>query len=204
MGLEWSDLNPLTWPGQVKSRIEKDFGNSAGDAAERERKRKLAEQAALAGDFANQGQLGYQSLGREMDSVRQRLGELASGKNSLAGEQLRQGLGQQLAAQRAQAASAGPNNAAMAARIAANNMARNSYGMAGQAAQARLAESMQANQLLGQMGLQQRGQDLQAALGGRGLAIQGLSPGAMGPPDKSWLEKYGPMIVGGLGAAAGF
>lgn len=200
MGLEWSDLNPLTWPGQVKSRIEKDFGNSAGDAAERERKRLLAEQAAAAGDFANQGQLGYGALGRELDSVRGRLGDLAAGKNSLVGEQLRQGLGQQLAAQRAMAASASPNNGVMAARNAARNMAAAQYGMSGQAATAALAERMQANQLLGQMGLQQRGQDLQAALGSRANAITGYGAGQQGEREKGWVEKYGSMFANILGS----
>lgn len=203
MALEWSDLNPLTWPGQIKSRLEKDFGGG-GDDAERRRKALLEQQANAASGFANQGELGYQSLGREMDSVRQRLGEMAAGKNSLVNEQLRQGLQQQQAAQRSMAASASPGNAAMAARTAANNMSRAQYGMAGQASLASLAERMQANQLLGQMGLQQRGQDLQAALGSRGNVITALGAGQQGAPEKSWLEKYGPMIVGGLGAAAGF
>jgi hypothetical protein len=171
---------------------------------EEARKRKLGRQANQASAFADLGQAGYSALGDEMAAVRGRLGELASGKNSLATEQLRQGLQQQQAMQRSAAASAMPNNAAMAARIAANNMGRNAYGMAGQAAQAQLAERMQANQLLGQMGLQQRGQDLQAALGSRGNAITALGAGQMGPPEKSWLEKYGPTIVGGLGAASGF
>ena len=46
----------------------------------------------------------------------------------------------------------------------------------------------------------QRAQDLQVALGSRNTAVTGYGAGNAGAPEKSAIEKYGPMIVGALGA----
>ncbi len=164
--------------------------------AENEAKRRalLEQQGALASNFANQGERGFGQLGREMGDVRARLQDYATGAKSISGEALRQGLGQQMAQQRSLAAAGG---GPMAARNAAMNMGRASYGMSGQGALAKLQEQMQANQLLGQMGLQQRGQDLQAALGSRQNALTGYGANQQITPEKSTLEKIGPAITAG-------
>lgn len=170
--------------------------DSPGDAQEADRKKLLAEQANRAGHFAGQGETGFRSFNTNMDAYRQGLQRLASGQDSLSREQLRQGLQQNLAAQQAMAASANPNNAAMAARSAANNMARSGYGMSGQAAMAGIQERNAANQLLGGALTNQGNMNLQAALQSRQNAMQGYGAQNTGTPEKSWLEKYGPMLVG--------
>lgn len=130
-------------------------------------------QAGAAANFANQGERGYGQLGRDMQGVRSQLARQASGQDSISREQLRQGLGREQAMQQSMAASAAPANAAMAARTAAMQAGRNSAGMAGNAAMAGIAERQAANQQLGNMLLQQRAQELQAAQGSRGQALQG-------------------------------
>lgn len=155
----------------------------------------LRSQGNRSGQFADVSQDRFGQLGGEMNALRGQLGELAQGKDSISAEQLRQALQQQLAQQRSAVAGAGPN-AAMAARTAMNNMGRASYGMAGQQAQAGIAERNAAMQQLAQLLMGQRGQDLQATLGGRGLAIQGLG-GAVNPQDdKSWAERNAAWLAG--------
>ncbi len=161
----------------------------------------LRSQGGRSGQFADVSQDRFGQLGGEMNALRGQLGELAQGKDSISAEQLRQALQQQLAQQRSAVAGAGPN-AAMAARTAMNNMGRASYGMAGQQAQAGIAERNAAMQQLAQLLMGQRGQDLQATLGGRGLAIQGLG-GAVNPQDdKSWAERNAAWL-GGLSSLGG-
>lgn len=155
-------------------------------------------QASSAGQFAGLGEQGYQQTGREMGTVKDQLGRLMRGQDSYSAEQLRQGLGQQLAAQQSMAASARPGNSAMAARQAMLGMGRAASGMAGQQALAGIAERQAATQALGQLLGQQRGQDLQAALGARGLAMQGYGDiwkTLMGEPTT------GDRVMGVLGAA---
>ncbi len=206
MALEWSDLNPLTWPGQIKQRLSDDYNTITGDPGlkpEEERRRKLLEQqAAAAGDLANYGTGQYMQLGRDADSARSLLEQHANGQQSYSREALRQGLQQQLAQQRSMAAGAGPN-AAMAARTAANNMARASYGMSGQAAMSDIAERQAFAKALADATLQQRQQDLQAALQSRQNAMTGYGAGQPYQYDKSWLEKYGPAVVGAASLGLG-
>jgi hypothetical protein len=116
-----------------------------------------------AGKFANESQ------GRFLDdsALRGQLQRQMSGEQSLSAEQLRQGLGQNLAAQQSMAAGARGGNQAMAARTAAMNSANLGAGLSGQQAMAGIAERQAAAQ--GLAGL--RGQDLQATLGGRGQAL---------------------------------
>lgn len=146
----------------------------------------LSGQAQQSSDFANQGQSGYTMLGGEANQVRNRLERQASGQDSLSREQLRQGLQQQLAAQQSMAAGAAPQNQGMAARTAMMGMGRAASGMSGQAAMAGIQERAAANQQLGNLLMQQRQQDLTAALGARGHAIQGL-----GTLEQSATSRYG-------------
>lgn len=138
------------------------------------KEKQLAESANSSGGFAGQGEAGYGSMTGALDSQRQFLNDQMSGKISLSGEQLRQGLQQQLAMQRSMAASASPGNAAMAARTAMMNANRAATGMSGNAATAGLQERMAAAQQLANMNLQQRGQDIQVGLGGRQNQMTGL------------------------------
>jgi hypothetical protein len=204
MGLDWSDLNPFTWPGQVYDRLKKDYSTITGQADKEELakdKERLRENVDAASAFAQQGQRGFGATGREAVGARDYLRQIAEGQNSVSAEQLRQGLQQNLATQRSMAASASPANAAMAARTAAMQGARLGYGMSGQQALAGLQERQQAQQMLNEMILRQRQQELEAALGARGQAIQGLT-GATSKPTKSWMEQYGPAIAGAAGLVA--
>ena len=181
------------------------FNPLADPGADQEKKRRelLYGQAGAAGGFADQGQANYGALtGRGQGALDYLQGQMM-GQNSVSAEQLRQGLQQNLAAQQSFAAGASPRNAAMAARTAAIQSARLGAGMSGQAALAGLQERNQAAQLYGQQIGQMRGQDLNAALQGRQNAIAGYG-GYVTPmtPEKSWLEKYGPAIQGGLSSIA--
>lgn len=155
-------------------------------------------QGSEASGFANEGQDAYSGLRDEQNAARQHLADIASGKVSLSSEQLRQGLQQNLAAQRSMAASASPQNAAMAARTAANNTARLGYGMSGQAATAGIQERMAGAQAYNDAIARQRAMELQQALGSRQNAVSAYSGVT---PDKSFIDKWGPAIIGGIGAA---
>lgn len=188
MSLEWNDLNPTTWPGAVKRQLGRDFGPIGGELSEEEKRRKqlLEEQAAAAGGFADYGEGGFKSLGTAADDVRMMLQQHATGAQSFSGEQLRQGLGQQLSQQRSFAAGMG---SPMAARTAANNMGRASYGMSGQAALAGIAERQAFAKALADATLQQRQQELQAALGSRQNALTGYGAGNPFTPTPSLSDK---------------
>jgi Chaperone of endosialidase len=170
------------------------------DAQEAQRKSNLYGQAGAAGGFADQAQGSYGQLGGEASGQRDYLRRLASGQDSVSAEQLRQGLQQNVSAQRSMAASASPQNAAMAARTAAMTAGRAGSALAGQQAVAGLQERQSAQQALSNMILQQRQQELQAALQSRQTAQQGYSAQNAGQPQKSSLEQYGPAIMGGLTA----
>jgi len=101
------------------------------------------------------------------------LWERAQGQKSLAAEQLRQESARNIAQQQGFAASARPGQQAMMARTAAQNAGRINQGMAGQTANARLAEMMGASQLGGQLAGQARGQDLQRGIFNAGQQQQG-------------------------------
>lgn len=124
--------------------------------------------AGASNAFAGQGQANYGAMTDRGNAYLDRLDRLANGQDSLSREQLRQGLTQQLSQQRSMAASASPQNAAMAARTAATQMGRVGSGMAGNAAMAGIAERNAATQAMGNAILGMRGQDVQAALGSRG------------------------------------
>lgn len=173
---------------------------AAATPADEERKRLLNEQAAKSGAFADQAEAGYGALGGEANAEREYLRRYARGQDSVTAEQLRQGLQQNVAAQRSLAAGAAPQNAAMAARTAARETARLGSGFAGQAALAGMQERAMWQKALQDSILQQRAQDLAAAGGARQTATSGYGAGQQGAPEKSWIEKYGPLIQAGAGA----
>lgn len=129
------------------------------------------EQGGASGRFADASEDRFGQIGQESAGVRNRLSALSRGQHSLSAEQLRQGLQQQQAMQQSMAASARPNNAAMAARTAAMQAGRNSSGMAGNQAMAGIAERNAATAQLGQMLQGQSALELQASLGGRQTAV---------------------------------
>lgn len=198
--LSWKDVFV---PGSTAAgTLIKKAGEPGGLLPEEERRRKLLEeQAGKAGDFADYGEGGFRGLSTAADNNRALLEAHATGKDSFSRETLRQGLEQNLNNQRSFAASASPANAAMAARTAMTNMGRANAGMAGQAALADIAERQAFAKALADATLQQRQQELQAALGSRGNAITALGGGNPFERDKSWIEKFGPAIAAGAGLA---
>jgi hypothetical protein len=167
--------------------------------AEANKKKQLEAAAAAAGNFAGQGEAGYGAMTGELAADRAYQRDIMTGKNSLSGEQLRQGLQQNMAAQRSMAASATPQNAVMASRNAMNNMNRAGIGMSGQAALAGIQERNAAAQTLGQMNLGQRGQDIEVGLGSRGNQMTGLGANK---PDKPKEPGFGQRLAAGFAAAA--
>lgn len=140
----------------------------------------------------------YGNMAQTQDYLRGQM----MGQNSVSAEQLRQGQQSNIAAQRSLAASAAPQNSAMAARTAANNTAKLGYGMSGQQATAGLQERNQAAQNLassqqgmGQLQATARGQDANATNGAYGVAGT-----AYGNTIQNG-QKYG--ISGAMGGGAG-
>jgi hypothetical protein len=172
-------FNPLTWGDE-------------SDSAKKKRNN-IDHEGQEASGFANEGQDAYTGLRAEQNAARQRLADQASGKISLSGEQLRQGLQQNLAAQRSMQASASPGNAAMAARMASQNAARLGYGMSGQAATAGIQEQMEASRAYNDAIARQRAMELQQALASRQNAVSAYNSVT---PDKSFIDKWGPAITG--------
>ena len=132
-------------------------------------------QTNAASAMAARGDADYGRMAGQLQGDRAYLQGLRSGDNSLAREQLRQGLQQQYGQMQSSAASAQPGSQPMAARTAMMGMGRAGTGMSGNAAMAGIQERNAAAQTLAGLNLQQRGQDANYALGNRGLAVQGLS-----------------------------
>lgn len=137
--------------------------------------------------FGRLGQEGYRDTTSKMRRAVSGLERLARGRDSFSAEQLRQSLGQTLAAQQSMAAGARPANAAMAARTAAVQMGRQQAGLAGQQALAGIAERTAAQQALGQLLSTQRGQDIGVAQGGMSTALSGLQGLPQPPNNMQWL-----------------
>lgn len=173
-----------------------------GADAEKKRKELLYNQGRLANRFADQAQGSYGQMTTRGNQALDALQAQAMGQNSVSAEQLRQGLGQMYAQQQSMATGASPRNQAMAARNAAMNSARLGQGMAGQQALAGLQERNQAWGQYGNMVQGMRGQDINAALGSRAAAIGAYGAQNAGTPEKSNIEKWGPAIGDGIGAAA--
>jgi hypothetical protein len=199
----WSATDALNVVTGGALGVLDNFATSPDAALEADRKRKLMAQAAASGRFAGQATKGYQALGARGTGALDALQATANGQNSVSAEQLRQGLLQQQGQLQSMAASARPGNSAMAARQAMIQSGRLGAGLAGQQAIAGLQERNQAQQAYGGLLQGLRGQDLQGVLGGRSGALQGYSAANAGQPAPSDLQKYGPMIMGGLQMAAG-
>jgi hypothetical protein len=197
-------FNPLAQAGQKAAWWDPggQLLEDPGAAAEQQRKQQLYGQAAAAGGFADTAQQGYGQLGQQGQQNISGLQRLASGQDSVSAEQLRQALQQQRAQQQSFAAGGAPSSAAARARTAAIQMGRASTAAAGQQTVAGLAERQQAQSALSNAIMQQRQQDLQAALQSRGQAIQGYGAQNAGTPEKSNVEKYGGAIAGALGLFA--
>jgi hypothetical protein len=133
----------------------------------------LAQEAQKASGFADWSEGNVQGLSAEAAAQRDALRRLATGQDSYSAEQLRQNLGQNLAAQQSMAAGARPGNSAMAALNASQNAMRLGSGLAGQQALAGIQERQAAQDALSKMILGERGQDVTGALGSRSNAIQG-------------------------------
>lgn len=203
MGL-WDVIrSPFDAFNKVTGSIYDKVTADPGADAEKQRKAQLYGQAEAAGNFANTGETGYGKLGWESALARDALRDQATGKTSVTGDLLRQGLAQQVAQQRSMAAGAAPSMQAMAARTAMMNANRANTAFAGQQAMAGLQERMAAQKALADAIAQQRALEAQVALGSRQTATQGYGAGNAGAPEKSWLEKYGPMVVGAFGGGAG-
>ncbi|HVK83099.1 MAG TPA: tail fiber domain-containing protein [Kofleriaceae bacterium] len=172
-----------------------------GDESESSKQKRtdLNDQGAAASDFANRSEANFGQLGSALYDQAGQLKRLQSGQDSLSREQLRQGLEQNVAAQRSLAASAAPRDAAMMARTAAMNAGRLGAGMSGAAAQAGIQERRGATEALNNLLMQQRQQEMMAALQGRQNALTAYT-GVV--PEKNALEKMAPIINAGVGLGA--
>jgi hypothetical protein len=157
----------------------------------RRQRENLNNQGGAASEFADYGQRNYGALTDEASRQRDAFRRLASGQDSLSSEQLRQGLSQNMAAQRSMAASASPANSPMASLHAAQNMGRLGAGMSGQAAIAGIQERAAANKALSDMIMGQRQQDANVAMGSRQNATQAYGGASQ---EKTKLEQYQPLI----------
>lgn len=185
--MSWYDPTSWDWSGAL--------GLGSGDPSNPYRSAAAGVgQAGLA--FGNQAAQNYNNMTGQLGAQADYLRSIQGGQTSLAGEQLRQGLQQGMAAQRSMAAAANPANQAMAARNAAMNMGRLSYGLSGQQATAGIQERNAAAQQLGQLLTNQRGQDVQGALGGYNSAASAYNA-ALSNPQKTWGDVA-------KGAAGGF
>jgi len=126
-----------------------------------------------AGSMSQLGGKNYEKAGKDALDAEDMLRRRARGEESLSAEQLRQGLQQNVSAQRSMAAGAGRGGQSAAMRNAMINSARMGSGLAGQQALAGIAERQAAQDALTRAIMQRRGQDLQAGLGYGGLEMQG-------------------------------
>lgn len=192
-GAQVGDEQDESWFDRLRRSV-----GAGGPGTEADRKKQLAAAATAAGDFANQGQVGYGGMTAELAKQRQFFNDMMMGRNSVATEQLRQGLQQQQAMQQSMAAGASPANSVMAARNAAMNMGRNAAGMTGQAALAQLAERQMAAQQLANINLGQRGQDIEVGLGSRQNQMTGLGANKPEQPKGPSDMQKGLAIAGAL------
>lgn len=172
------------------------IGSLADKPGEKEQIQGLLDQSGQAGDFANRGEAGFGAIGGQLGGEAEYMRRVARGQESVSAEQLRQAAQQNVGAQQSMAASAAPNNSAMAGLMASRNAMQIGSGLAGQQAVAGIQERQAAQQRLADMLLQQRQQELQAALQSRQNAMSGLG---QIQPGQSWLDKW----AGPIGSAAG-
>jgi len=185
--MSWYDPTSWDWGGAL--------GIGSGDPGNKYRDA-LQQNAQQQGQFGQNLQGQYLQNQAGMNNTMGMLQGLANGQNSVSAEQLRQGLQQAQAQQMSMAASAAPQNQAMAARNAMVNSGNVASGMMGQQAMAGLQERQAALNALSQMQLGQSGQNLQGALGMAQNANNAYGTN-LGNPQKTWGG-----MIGGLGAAA--
>ena len=137
--------------------------------------------------MGQQGRFSYNRLGTALDTEAERLRRQANGQDSMSALQLRAGLDQTLGQQRSMAASAAPQNQAMANINASRNAMTLGSGVSGQTAMAGIAERAAAGDALGRMLLEQRRQEQEQAQFGYGK----MQPG------RSWLDRFGGAIQSG-------
>jgi hypothetical protein len=143
--------------GASQGYLQNAMNTAGGRAAPTSQAAQLGPAAQLNG--APQDQFRQQQMG-----MAGRLGAIASGQQAGAGElAVNRQVGQGIAAQQAGAQMARGANAALAARQAARSTADLNVNGAGMAAQAQMGDQMNANQQLGGLLAQGRGQDLDMA-----------------------------------------
>lgn len=174
------------------------FGQSKEDKA---KQGSLNTVGGNVGVLADDAHVNYQNLSGRLNGSLDELQARANGQNSVSALQLHQALQQNLANQRAMAAGASPNNAAMAARTASNNMGRMGVGLAGQQAVAGLQERNQAQDAYAQMLGQARGQDANTAVGAYNAQTGAYSGGLNGQanPNPAGNVAVGVLQAYGLG-----
>jgi hypothetical protein len=109
---------------------------------------------------------------QQQQGVANYLNQSMNGQNSLAQFQLRGATDANIAQQRSLAASAGPGNAAMAQRMAMQNIGRINQGLGSQAAQLGIQERNAAAMGLAGLSGQARGQDMQGSQFNVGAQLQ--------------------------------
>lgn len=169
------------------------YGETPGDKQKREQ---LNAAGAASSSFGNQAAGNYGQYTNRLNGALDDLQAQAQGRNLVSTEMLRQGMQQGLNGQMSMAAGASPQNQAMAARNAANNMARLGYGLSGQQAVAGMQERNQAQQMYANTLGQARGLDAQTALGGYGQAINAYSSGLNAQRDPTIASQLAGPIAG--------
>lgn len=178
---------------KTKKGVRNLFADPQSDVDKRNR---LTTVGGNVGVLADDAHLSYQGLNGRLNGALDDLQARANGQNSVSALQLHQALQQNLASQRANAASASPGNAAMAARTAANNMGRLGYGLAGQQAVAGLQERNQAQDAYSGLLGMSRGQDLQGAIGAYNTQVSAYGGNQQQEPGKTKMDKLAPAIMG--------
>lgn len=194
----------MSWYGDIAdgSFLGKAFGIGSHDPSNPYRDA-LSANAQQQGGFGQGLQQQYMANQAGIGNTMGMLQGLAQGQNSVSAEQLRQGLQQSQAQQMSMAASAGPQNQAMAARNAMMNAGNAASGMMGQQAMAGLQERQGALNALSQMQMQQAGQNLQGA-GQFGDLSNSAYGTVLGKPQNTYGSMLGGFIGGATGAAAKF
>lgn len=169
------------------------YGNQPSDQAKIDRLNGVGSQGM---NFAGDARANYNNMTQRLNGSLDYLQGQMQGKNSIAGEQLRQGLQQTQAQQQSLAASASPNDAPMAAFAAGNNMARLGYGMSGQQALAGIAERNAAAQQYASLLGASRGQDLQGTLGGYNVGLGAYGGGLNAQRDPTLVGQLAPAVMG--------
>lgn len=173
------------------------IGTSASDAA---KMAALNQQGQQADQFATQQQAGFNALGQQGQTALNYLSGQMQGQNSVSALQLQAAQQANAAKMASLAASAAPQNAAMMARTAANNINAGNVGLAGQQAIAGQAErDAAAGQYANTLGTL-RGQDLTGVDAARQAAISSFSNGLNGSRDPTLIQQLGPAASGAAAA----